>query len=81
MEKLPCEICGRRSEHTHHVFYGPLRKWSEKYKLTMRLCRECHEMIHKDAAICVRYKMKYQKKFEDQYGHELWMKVFGRNYL
>lgn len=60
---------------------------SDKYGLTVRLCRKCHEGIHnadndsqyKEAELYL--KRIAQKKFEEKYSHELWVKEFGRNYL
>lgn len=77
----PCEICGGHSCHTHHVFPGSLRRFSEKYGLTMRLCPRCHDLIHSDICLAEKYKMKYQNKFIAEYGWELWWKEAGRSWL
>lgn len=36
-------MCGRYTNlETHHLFGGPLRKKSERYRLTVDLCHSCH---------------------------------------
>jgi len=79
-EWTACEICGRTAENKHHVFNGANRKHSEKYNLTMMLCCECHRLLHSNYEIWNNYKRVYQLRFEAQYGHEAFMKIFGRNY-
>lgn len=80
-----CPICLQNEAHdTHHIFQGARRKVSDKYKdiCTVKLCRSCHRLIHdgKLDAFDLMLKQKAQKKFEDLYGHEKWMKEFRRNY-
>lgn len=82
-----CFLCGRGDTDEHHCIGGSNRHMSDKYGLTVRLCRKCHEIIHnsdndsmgKEAELYL--KRVAQKKFEEKYSHELWMKEFGRNYL
>lgn len=84
-----CYRCGSiRNIHLHHVFAGSLRKKSDKYGLTVPLCAECHtgnRGVHN-----TEWGMKWwkeelmpiaQAKFEEKYGHELFMKEFRRNFL
>ena len=77
----PCEICGRPSHHYHHVFGAANRKHSETYNLKMRLCYQCHERIHNDKSLDIHFKQIWQTVFETEYSHELFMKIFGRNWL
>ena len=77
----PCEICGLYGTEVHHVFGGPNRKHSETYNLTIRLCRRCHEKVHKDKDRREILRKIYQKKFEAEHGHEQFMAIFGTNYL
>jgi hypothetical protein len=80
-----CAECG--SEYyieKHHVFGAANRKISEKYGMVEDLCPTCHRGdrgIHFNKEMAIRYKMKHQTLFEDRYGHEMWMKLIGRNYL
>lgn len=37
-----CFLCTRPATETHHIFGGALRKKSERYDLTVRLCHNCH---------------------------------------
>ena len=69
----------------HHIFGGTAnRKISEKYGLTVYLCHEHHtgdSGVHFDIA-----KMNYLHRigqiiFEGKFGHDLFMKEIGRNYL
>jgi hypothetical protein len=76
-----CEICGATAVHKHHVFGGPLRKWSERYELTMDLCLDCHHRMHADYEFAKQYKQKYQKIFIDEHGWEIWWKEFGRSWI
>lgn len=82
---IPCELCGRRATEHHHVFGGANRKHSEKYKLVVCLCAECHRTgkysVHQDAVAAKDLKQTYQQMFELVHGHEKFMRIFGRNYL
>lgn len=81
MEWQPCEVCGGTSTCFHHVFNGANRKYSEVYGLKMRLCGDCHRRMHQDREFWNQYKAIYQQKFESIYGHETYMRIFGRSYL
>ncbi len=76
-----CALCGGQGTEVHHVFGGPNRKHSDKYKLVIRLCNRCHRQAHKDKALREKLRRSYQMKFESEYGHDLFMSVFGTNYL
>lgn len=83
-----CYVCGSTYNiHLHHIFYGPNRRNSDRYKCCkIHLCQDHHEGPH---GVHGKYgheldqelKKKAQKEFEDEYGHEKFMEVFGRNYL
>lgn len=68
---------------THEVFYGRNRQNSMKYGMQVKLCRYCHNQIHSNPNTHKDKKLKevYQRKFEKQYSHDLFMQIFGRNYL
>lgn len=82
-----CYICGTtRNIHRHHVFHGSAnRKQSEKYGMVVCLCGYHHNQssqgVHFNTSLDRILKMQYQRQFEDEYGHEEFMKIFGRNYL
>lgn len=81
-----CFMCHRTGDlHSHHIFGGPNRKWSEKYGLKIWLCPEHHNMsdngIHFNKALDLQIKQIAQREFEDTYTREEFMRIFGKNYL
>ena len=78
-----CELCGARASETHHIFNGALRKKSEEYGATIRLCRECHDAIHKNDKFREKLKAQYQQKIMDEQGWSIedFRKVFYKSYL
>lgn len=83
-----CFVCGKPAVHTHHCIHAPrgARDKADKYGLTVRLCWDCHEGtfgVHgsKGAYLDKALEKVAQKRFELTYGHEMWMEVFGKNYL
>lgn len=67
--------------HTHHCLFGSNRKMADKYGLTVRLCYKCHNDVHMHHDKALILMQLAQKVFEEHYGHEEYMRVFGRNYL
>ena len=66
----------------HHVRCGNMtRKKSEEYGLMIRLCRDCHDYLHTHQEEHRRWQVIAQKKFEEKYDHETWLKTFKKNYL
>lgn len=76
-----CAICGRPASQTHHIFNGANRKHSEHYGLTVRLCAQCHERIHRDQALDERMKKEGQREFERNHTRAEFMAIFKKNYL
>ncbi len=80
-----CYVCKTTvGLHKHHVFGGPNRKWSEKYNLVVYLCQYHHtgdKGVHFNKEFDLRLKQEFQTKFEQMHGHEMFMKVFGRDYI
>ena len=82
-----CWKCGKlEGLEEHHVFYGPNRMNSERFGLKVFLCATHHrnqpEGVHGgNKALDLELKRMAQKRFEDLFGHELFMKVFKRNWL
>lgn len=85
-DKKECWFCKTiQNLHRHHCFGGANRKQSEKYGLTIYLCGYHHnlsnESVHFDKELDLLVKQMAQKKFEEIYSHEQFMKIFKRNYL
>ena len=81
-----CEICGRYGyTEDHHVYFGPNRKHSDRWGMVAKLCPSCHrnsnDSVHHNIEIDRRLKREYQAKFEAKHGRELFVKIFGRNYI
>ena len=71
--------------HCHHVFGGANRKHSEKYGLKIWLRADWHNManygVHFNKPLDLEIKQLAQRKFEEKYSHEEFMKIFRKNYL
>ena len=77
-----CAECGAVATDTHHCIFGKNRQNSETWGLTVRLCRSCHRRLHdSDEQLAMRYRKAAQMAFTLAYGHDEYMKIFGRNYL
>ena len=84
-----CSLAGDDHEQytqEHHVIYGTSgRKLSEKYGLKLYLCPRHHEFgkeaVHKNKETRILLEKIAQLVFITQYGPELWMQIFGKNYL
>ncbi len=81
-----CFNCGAtRNLEEHHVFHGPNRKLSERYGMKVRLCMYCHrdnkKGVHSDHKFDLRLKKYAQEIFEKKYSRELFIQVFGKNYV
>lgn len=81
-----CWLCGSTLNlHRHHVFGGSAnRAKSERYGLTVYLCAPHHNMsnegVHFDKSFDRQLKAWAQERFEEKYGHDLFMEIFKRNY-
>ena len=68
----------------HHCLYGSRHKLADKYGLTIWLCHQHHtgdKGVHFNKALDTQIKQIAQREFEDTYGHDEFMKIFGKNYL
>lgn len=83
INKQECEICGQYGYlETHHLIFGNgLRDLSDRYKLTARVCRNCHTRIHNDKELMEWSKKKGQKIFEKSNTRVDFIRIFGRDYL
>lgn len=75
-----CFICGRRPDHIHHMLHGSRRAAADKYGLTCHLCHECHTALHDRGVMDRELQALAQIAFEKRYGHEEFMRIFGKNY-
>lgn len=80
-----CFVCGAPYPEEHHIYFGPYRKWAEKYHLTIPLCAEHHRGSsgpHHNKEINTAYKKMGQQAFEKTIGsREEFIAVFGQNWL
>lgn len=78
-----CMFCSRPYAQTHECFGGKNRQLSIRYGLQVKLCDTCHREItdEKRAGRVLKIKQIGQRKFEEQYGHEEYMRVIGRDYI
>lgn len=72
--------------HTHEIFFGTAnRQKSIKWGLYVKLCgyhhNQSNDSVHYNIALDLDLKRDGQKAFEDLYGHTLFMKEFGKNYI
>lgn len=76
--------CGATNIEDHHIFFGPLRKISEKHGFKVWLCADHHRdnnSPHQRRDIDLLLKRECQRKFEETHSREEFMKIIGRNYL
>lgn len=75
----------KRYLEEHHCIGGnPGRTLAEQYGLKVYLCQAHHhqEGVHGKRSDLKRLLQQIaQEKFEEQYSHEEWMRVFGKNYI
>ena len=68
----------------HEIFFSRAYKHkSIKYGVWVNLCRDCHYEVHNgmDDSLDKALKKMGQKKFEEVYDHETFMKEFSKNRL
>ena len=84
-----CFLCKQwKSTEAHHIFGGRAnRKLSDKYKLVVDLCPNCHQYgskaVHKNKDTAQFLHQYGQRKFMKEQGADIagFAKVFGMNYL
>lgn len=68
-----CFLCHEYKKlEEHHIFGGANRKNSQKYKLKVNLCAECHREGPKAAHKCAETAQKLH-----EYGQKLAMRRYG----
>lgn len=86
-ENKECWVCGTTQDiHEHHILYGTAnRRLSEKYGLKVWLCGKHHNLsnegVHFNKELDRRLKVLAQKRFEEEYPNESFLRIFGRNYI
>ena len=79
-----CYICGGRATETHHVFAGRgRRQLSDRYGLVVRLCRDCHDDVHRHPARYEWLHEDFQRKAMQEQGWTIqeFIDRFGKNYI
>ena len=79
-----CFICGSPNVQIHHVMNAANKAKSEEYGLLVPLCMTHHTGmfgVHTDPERMRNMRKCGQRRFEELYGHDKWMEVFGKNYL
>ena len=66
----------------HDIFHGSRRKAADKWGCWVWLNHEVHMDLHsRNTGLDRDLKDLCQRKFEELYGHEKFMEVFGKSYL
>ena len=70
----------------HHAMPGTAnRRLSERWGLKVYLCLQHHTIgpmaVHNNTNLQRLLQKKAQEIFEEKHSHQLWMQVFGRNYI
>lgn len=65
----------------HHIFNGAFRDFADEDGYVIYVHRQCHELIHRNAAIRLKLKAEAQKDYEAKHGHEAYMKRYRKSYL
>ena len=81
-----CFITGAHDGlHKHHIFRGSRRQAADKWGCWVWLRGDWHNMapygVHNNPELDDDLKRKAQQRFEELYGHDKFMAVFGKNYL
>lgn len=64
----------------NEVFEGSYRCRSIKYGAVCPMCKQHHDLFHKDKLFNLRYKLLFQKELISCYSLDWFIKVFGQNY-
>lgn len=81
-----CYITGScEGLHKHHIFRGSRRQAAEKWGCWVWLRADWHNMadygVHNNSRLDADLKRTAQTRFEELYGHDKFMEVFGKSYL
>ena len=78
-----CFVTGSEGQlDRHHCLHGIRRKKAEEWGCWVWLRRDIHRELHdRNKALDRMIEQACQERFEELYGHEKFMEVFGKNYL
>ena len=78
-----CFVTGAtRGLDKHHILHGPRRKAADKFGCWVWLAHDVQMDLHqRNTGLDKDLKALCQARFEELYGHEKWMEVFGKNYI
>lgn len=78
-----CFITGAKANlDLHHCFHGPRRKAADEWGCWVWLRHDIHMELHqRDISLDRMIQRTCQERFEELYGHEKFMAVFGKSYL
>lgn len=82
-DKKECFVTGR-TDHLdkHHCFDGSRRKAADTWGCWVWLDHDLHMSAHfSDSKLLYALRRACQKRFEELYGHDKFMQIFGKNYL
>lgn len=66
----------------HHCFHGIRRKAADKWGCWVWLRHDIHMELHdKNKTLDRMIERACQERFEELYGHQKFMEVFGKSYL
>ncbi len=71
-----CVECGRPKDDLHEVYEGAYRQRSMIYGCVIPLCRQCHNRIHQEKELKLKYKRMFEKLFAEYYPKEEFHNVF-----
>lgn len=71
-----CVECGRPKDDLHEVYEGTYRRKSMQYGCVIPLCRQCHNRIHLEKELKLKYKRMFEKLFKEYYPEEDFHAVF-----
>ena len=81
--ELACYLTGSQTMlELHHCFHGPRRKAADEWGCWIWLRQDLHRRLHdQDKELDRRIERECQERFEELYGHEKFMEIFGKSYL
>ena len=84
-----CAICGKPKQEIHHLVFGRgMRELSDQDGLTITLCHDCHESVHRYAGAWSKmvgqlsFELdRMEKGFSREEAKGEFLKRYGRMYL
>lgn len=76
-----CYICYKPKNDIHEIYGAGNRKVSMENGLCIPVCRECHNILTKDANSSLILKQQCQREFEKKHSREEFTKLIRKNYL